>query len=460
MQFKAFSTSNISNISNSHSSHTKEISKTPLNISRQKLFECQQQDPFLSHLINYLKSDCSKSSISNLSIRNQNLILSMASRVKIIDNLLYYSDEFDSRLRVYIPSNPELQKQLIQTYHDSPLGMHRGRDATYAALSREYFWKSMSKHVRNWVRRCKHCIRFKSSQPKHGPMHIRLYNYPFHTIGIDYVGELPVSPSGNKYILTAVCPFSNFLITAPVPNKNATTAARVLLDQVFFKFGFPQVIQSDRGKEFLNAILFRIMQILSIKHVLTTSYRPRLNGVTERVHRFLNEALGIFCEKHQTNWEAFLQAATYSHNVSPIPTSTNLDPFLLNFGRHAPPPEKIDIQMPINSISQDKYAVNLIKNLKQAHSEFKIIKADLRRSQRDHYDSISRHIEIPTGKIVYIRNHTQPSKGETSRFIRNFDGPYVVHSHFFNRPDLMILQDPTTNDLLKPINIEKIVVAP
>ena len=367
----------------------KEMLKTPFNISREKLFKCQQQDPFLSHLINHLKSDCSKSSISNLSTRNQNLILSMASRVKIIDNLLYYSDEFDSRLRVYIPSNPKLQKQVIQTY-DSPLGMHRGRDATYAALSREYFWKSMSKLVRNWVRRCKHCIHFKSTQSKHGPMHIRLYNYPFHTIGIDYVGELPVSPSGNKYILTAVCPFSNFLITVPVPiTKKTTTAARVLLDQVFFKFGFPEVIQSDRGKEFLNAILFRITQILFTKHVFTTSYRPRLNRATERVHRFLIAALGIFCEKHQTNWEAFLQAATFSHNVSPIPTSTNLDPFLLNFDRHAPPPEKIDIRMPINPILQDEYAINLIKNLKQAHSEFDIIKADLRRSQRDDYDSIS-----------------------------------------------------------------------
>ena len=69
--------------------------------------------------------------------------------------------------------------------------------------------------------------------------------------------------------------------------------------------------------------------------------------------------------------------------------------------------------MPINPISQDEYAVNLIKNLKQALLEFEIIKANLRRSQKDHYDSISRHIEIPTGKIVYIRNHTQPSKGET-----------------------------------------------
>ena len=88
----------------------------------------------------------------------------MASRLKLIDNLLYHSDEFDSRLRVYIPSDPELQKQFMQTYHDSPLGIHGDRHTTYAALSREYFWKLISKHVRSWVRRCKHSIRFKSTQ--------------------------------------------------------------------------------------------------------------------------------------------------------------------------------------------------------------------------------------------------------------------------------------------------------
>ena len=66
LQFKAFSAltignhsnahSNISNPSNDHSSYTKEPPNTPLNISHQKLFECQQHDPFLSHFINYLKS--------------------------------------------------------------------------------------------------------------------------------------------------------------------------------------------------------------------------------------------------------------------------------------------------------------------------------------------------------------------------------------------------------------------
>ena len=70
-------------------------------------------------------------------------------------------------------------------------------------------------------------------------MNICLYQYRFHTLGIDLVGELPPSISGNKYILIAVCPFSNFLISVPILDKTASTCARVLLDHVFLKFGFP-----------------------------------------------------------------------------------------------------------------------------------------------------------------------------------------------------------------------------
>ena len=81
-----------------------------------------------------------------------------------------------------------------------------------------------------------------------------MYQHPFHTLGVDYVGELPLSPSGNKWILTAVCPYSNFLRAIPVPDKTAPTAARALLNEVFLQFGFPAVLQSDRGGEFLNAI--------------------------------------------------------------------------------------------------------------------------------------------------------------------------------------------------------------
>ena len=130
-------------------------------------------------------------------------------------------------------------------------------------------------------------------------MQIRLYEHPFHTLGIDYVGELPVSPNGNKWILPVVCPYSNFLQAIPVTDKRATIAARALYDHIFLEFGSPAALQSDQGVEWTNAVLKELTTLLSIGHVFTTSYRPRLNGSTERVHRWLNSALGIYCEKNQ-----------------------------------------------------------------------------------------------------------------------------------------------------------------
>ena len=159
------------------------------------------------------------------------------------------------RYCIFVPSDPALQKHFLRAYHDSPMGMHRGRDATYQCLSRDFYWRNMSTHMRNWIRRCPHCIRFKSLQPAHGPMQIRLYQHPLHTLGVDYVGELSKSPSGNRWILTAVCPYSHYLRAIPVPDKTATTAVTALFNDVFLLLGFPSVLQSDRGCEFLNALL-------------------------------------------------------------------------------------------------------------------------------------------------------------------------------------------------------------
>lgn len=219
----------------------------------------------------------------------------------------------------------------------------------------------MSKYLRNWIRRRPDCIPLKTNDQHHGPMQIHLYDYPFHTLAIDYVGELPISPNGNKWILTAVCPYSNFLRAIPVTDKHATTAARALYDHVFLEFGFPAVLQSGQGGEWTNAVLQEVTMLLSLEHVFTTSYRPCLNGSTERVHRWLNSALGIYCEKNQQLWEDFLQPATYAHDTSPIPGTDHITPFFLMIGRHAPSPEVLSFDMPTAPPYQSSYAKTLVK---------------------------------------------------------------------------------------------------
>ena len=104
---------------------------------------------------------------------------------------------------------------------------------------------------------------FKSLQPSHGPMQLRLYQYLFQALGVLCRRTHPF-PSGSRWILIAVCPYSNYLRAIPVPDKTATTAANALFHYVFLQLGFPTVLQSDHDGEFLNALLHRITQLLSI----------------------------------------------------------------------------------------------------------------------------------------------------------------------------------------------------
>ena len=291
-------------------------------------------------------------------------------------------------------------------------------------------------------------------------MQVRIYEHPFNTLRIDFVGELPCSPNRNKWILTAVCLFSNYLVANPVRDKTATTAARAAFDNVFLMFGFPSKLMSNRCGEWLNAVLDRVLKLLSIEHILTTSYRPRLNGSTERTHRYLNSALGIYCEKYQHLLEDYLQPAVYSHNVTPIPGTHDLSPFFLNFGRHSPSPEVIILDLPPQQISRNQYATHLVSRLSTGRKHLQEIKSDLPRLQRENYDSVSGNLEIPIGKIVYVRKPPASSdRGKATCFRRNYDGPYLVIGHSNNRPNLLRSEHQCTKEILPVINIEKVVVA-
>ena len=103
------------------------------------------------------------------------------------------------------------------------MGMHWGRYSTYNSLARDFYWRNLAKHVCKYVRRCPHCIRLKTVALARGPMQLTVYEYPFHTLGVDYVGELPVSPMGNKSIMHD--------IPVHVPNKSAPTAATSTLSR-------------------------------------------------------------------------------------------------------------------------------------------------------------------------------------------------------------------------------------
>ena len=89
------------------------------------------------------------------------------------------------------------------------------------------------------------------------------------------------------------------------------------------------------------------------------------------------------------------------------------------------------------------------------------IKADLRRTKQEIYNSKARILSIPDGKIVYIHNDSPfRIRGQGTRFIRNFDGLYLVTGHPYGRNDLLTLCHIRSGNISHPVNIEKVVVIP
>ena len=143
---------------------------------------------------------------------------------------------------------------------------------------------------------------------------------------------------------------------------------------------------SDSGTEFLNAIITELTDLLSIKKVYTSAYRPQANGATERVHRFLNDSISIYVTKFAREWDLWLNAATFVHNTSVISGTVSLTPFYLVYGRHAVMPTDVALA-PLLSLSRDQltYAKELV---------FRLAKT------REIFSAVTQRIETQTQRIL------------------------------------------------------------
>ena len=94
-----------------------------------------------------------------------------------------------------------------------------------------------------------------------------------------------------KYILYLVDVFSRFTIGVFIPNKEAVTVAEMILAKWISVFGIMNQCHNDRGSEFLNSEMFKLLDYLGVKHTATASYSPNMNGLNERNHAIVDRMM-------------------------------------------------------------------------------------------------------------------------------------------------------------------------
>lgn len=145
--------------------------------------------------------------------------------------------------------------------------------------------------IAKWTRSCTSCQRSKVLRhTRSAPQAFSLPSRRFDHVHIDLVGPLPPS-EGFHYLLTCVDRFTRWPEAIPLQDMSAETVSRALVTNWIARFGVPSIIITDQGRQFESRLFTSLMSLLGIKRIRSTPYHPCANGLVERFHRSLKQAL-------------------------------------------------------------------------------------------------------------------------------------------------------------------------
>nr|GFC51549.1 reverse transcriptase domain-containing protein [Tanacetum cinerariifolium] len=148
--------------------------------------------------------------------------------------------------------------------------------------------------------------------------------------GIDFMGPFP-SSKGNKYILVDVDYFSKWVKAKALPMNDARVVVK-FLKSLFFWFGTPKAIISDRGTHFCNDQFSRVMAKYGVTHRLSTAYHPQTSGQVEVTNHGLKRILERTVGENRASWSDKLEDALWAFRTA-FKTLVSCTPYRLVYGK-------------------------------------------------------------------------------------------------------------------------------
>ena len=220
--------------------------------------------------------------------------------------------------------------------------------------------------------------------------------------------------------------FTKWYEAIPLPDQQASTIADALLEHWICRFGCPNSIHTDQGRNFESALFQRLMTLLEINKTRTTSFHPQSNSVIERMNRTLLNMLTKSIDKQQSNWSYFLPFVLMAYRSS-VHESTGFTPNRLVLGHEVllpldlmyPPP---DSHVPTNI---NAYVMTRQQNFHQA---FELVRRNTTAQQRRRNALYNRKVHGPTYKEAdfVLLHYDVTVPGQSPKLSSPWRGPYRI----------------------------------
>lgn len=241
---------------------------------------------------------------SHLSSSNSPLVL---RKIKYNSQTSVYCDISTNHVRPFVPES--LRQLVFKKMHNLS---HPGTNITVEMVRERFVWPGMNKQIRGWVKNCLQCQKCKVHRHTKSIIEGIPVVARFKHVHIDLIGPMP-SSRGFNYCVTMRDRFTRWSEAVPIVEATALQVAIVFIHAWVARFGVPEEITSDLGRQFESTLFGELMRLLGVKHLRTTPYHPQANGMIERWHRTLKSS--IMCRAN-ASWSDELPLILLAHRNS------------------------------------------------------------------------------------------------------------------------------------------------
>ncbi|MCO5580452.1 hypothetical protein L7F22_034320 [Adiantum nelumboides] len=320
-----------------------------------------------------------------------------------------------------------LRPKVLIECHAPPYAGHRGIDATVKAVDTFFYWPTLRRDVDVFVRSCLVCQKVKFDRQKAPGLlqPLPIPDKPWESIAMDFIFDLPRTPTGNDGIWTIICRFSKQAHFVPVRKKiKSDHMVKLFMHNIFKYHGMPQSIVSDRDPRMTSLFWKALFENMGTTLKFSSSFHPQTDGQSEEANSTVLDLLKCYVSEHKATWEHYLPLVEYAYNNT-VHTSTGKAPFeIVEGGKKVPP----ILQTKDKIFEADKY----VQNMDEAYRKIKLALEKTQSKQKKAADRHRRELVFSLGDWVLLRfekARLRKMKGKERLFPKlgmRYYGPFQV----------------------------------
>ena len=206
---------------------------------------------------------------------------------------------------------------------------HHGYFVTHAHISLCYWWPFMGNDIAWFVKTCHICQTCKTQNILIPPV-VATPAPLFAKIYVDTM-HLPTS-GGFKYIVQGRCSIIHYPEFDMLRNENAKAIGDWLLKCFIYRWGTLVEIVSDNGGPFVKAIGY-LSKKYHINHIRISGYNSRANGIVERSHFDIRQALFKAAGGDQAKWSSVAHSVFWADRIT-VRKRMGCSPYFAVTGTH------------------------------------------------------------------------------------------------------------------------------